>query len=75
MSAGSNYGLLYALAKGSGGHLWRRTLRRFDHPHGFPVAIGVAAIMAVVAGLLIIPLKTNPPIWQGDKIPSGAPAE
>jgi OFA family oxalate/formate antiporter-like MFS transporter len=62
VAAGSNYGMLYACAKGSGGL-------------GYQAGMGVAAVMAIVAGLLIIPLKSSPPVWGGAKVPSGRPAE
>ena len=77
MSAGSNYGLLYALAKGSGGIYGGVLSAVLITQHGYPVAMGVAAIMAVVAGLLIIPLKAKPPVWHGNvrTFPGAAPAE
>jgi hypothetical protein len=40
--------------------------------HGYPLAMGVAAAMAICAGLLIVPLRGNPPTWHGQKfIPAG----
>jgi len=44
--------------------------------HGYPVAMTVAAVLAVLAGLLIIPLKNHPPVFAG--VPqwrTGHPAE
>ena len=74
LAAGSNYGLLYAIAKGSGG-LYGGVLSAILISYaGFPFAIGVAAVMAVAAGLLIIPLKNSPPVWQGEAV-RGVPAE
>jgi len=65
-SAGSNYGLLYAVAKGSGG-VYGGVLSAFlINDAGYSVAMGVAAVMAICAGLLIIPLKGRPPLWKGD---------
>jgi hypothetical protein len=32
--------------------------------HGFSFAIAVSGIMAIVAGLVIIPLKFRPPVWK-----------
>ena len=61
VAAGSNYGLLYAIAKGSGGLYGGVLSAVLINDYGFPVAIGTAGIMAIVAGLLIIPLKANPP--------------
>jgi OFA family oxalate/formate antiporter-like MFS transporter len=77
MSAGSNYGILYALAKGSGGIYGGVLSAVLITQHGYPFAMGVAAVMAVVAGLLIIPLKAKPPVWHGNvrAFPGAAPAE
>ncbi len=66
VASGSNYGLLYAIAKGSGG-VYGGVLSAFlITQNGYPVAMGVAGVMAVAAGLLIIPLKNRPPVWKGD---------
>jgi hypothetical protein len=35
--------------------------------HGYPVAMGAAAAMAICAGLLIIPLRNNAPTWHGER--------
>lgn len=77
LSAGSNYGVLYAIAKGSGGIYGGVLSAVLITQSGYPVAMGVAAIMAVVAGLLILPLKARPPVWHGDAVvpPRAAPAE
>jgi len=77
LAAGSNYGVLYAIAKGSGGIYGGVLSAVLITQHGYPVAMGVAAVMAVMAGLLIIPLKAKPPVWHGDSIapPRAAPAE
>ena len=66
MASGSNYGLLYAIAKGSGGLYGGVLSAVLIVQHGYPVAMGVAAIMAIAAGLLIIPLKSSPPVWHGE---------
>jgi OFA family oxalate/formate antiporter-like MFS transporter len=72
MAAGSNYGILYAIAKGSGGLYGGVLSAILITQHGYPVAMGVAAAMAVCAGLLIVPLRGNPPTWHGQKfIPAG----
>ena len=63
-AAGSNYGILYAIAKGSGGIYGGVLSAMLINSHGFPFAISTAAAMAVVAGLLIIPLKASPPMRQ-----------
>jgi MFS transporter, OFA family, oxalate/formate antiporter len=62
-AAGGNYGVLYAIAKGSGGLYGGILSTVLIMQHGFSVAIGVAGIMAIVAGLIVIPLKFAPPIW------------
>ena len=67
MAAGSNYGLLYAIAKGSGGIYGGVLSALLITQHGYPVAMGVAAVMAVCAGLLIIPLKSHPPVHVSDR--------
>jgi len=63
-AAGGNYGVTYAIAKGSGGLYGGILSTVLIIQHGFSVAIGVAGIMAIVAGLIIIPLKLAPPIWR-----------
>ena len=35
--------------------------------HGFSFAIAIAGVMAIVAGLIVIPLKYSPPIWKGEE--------
>jgi hypothetical protein len=35
--------------------------------HGFPFAITIAGVMAIVAGLILIPLKYSPPIWKDEE--------
>jgi OFA family oxalate/formate antiporter-like MFS transporter len=66
MAAGSNYGLLYAVAKGSGGVYGGVLSAVLITQNGFPFAMGIAGAIAIVAGLLIIPLKYAPPIWSGE---------
>ena len=66
LAAGSNYGLLYAIAKGSGGIYGGVLSALLITGNGFPFAMGVSAAMAIVAGLLIIPLKNRPPVWEGE---------
>jgi OFA family oxalate/formate antiporter-like MFS transporter len=62
-AAGGNYGILYALAKGSGGLYGGILSTILVAQHGFSVAIGVAGVMAIIAGLVVIPLKYRPPVW------------
>ncbi|MGH7041379.1 MAG: MFS transporter [Acetobacteraceae bacterium] len=61
-SAGGNYGLLYAIAKGTGGLYGGILSTVLIVRHGFPFAISVAGVMAIVAGLVLIPLKFRPPV-------------
>jgi MFS transporter, OFA family, oxalate/formate antiporter len=75
LAAGSNYGLLYAIAKGSGGVYGGVLSAVLITDSGYPVAMGVAALMAICAGLLIIPLKNRPPVWEKDVSLSAKPAE
>lgn len=63
-AAGGNYGVLYAIAKGSGGFYGGILSTILIRQHGFTFAIAVAGIMAIVAGLIIIPLKFSPPVWN-----------
>ncbi|HVB18379.1 MAG TPA: hypothetical protein VNF04_17750, partial [Stellaceae bacterium] len=63
-AAGGNYGFLYAVAKGSGGIYGGILSTVLILEHGFTFAISVAGIMAIVAGLMIIPLKFSPPVWE-----------
>lgn len=76
MAAGSNYGVLYALAKGSGGVYGGVLSAVLITENGYPVAMGVAALMAVCAGLLIIPLRNHQPAWNAEVrgIPTGRTA-
>ena len=76
LSAGSNYGVLYAIAKGSGGIYGGVLSAVLITDNGYPFAMGVAALMAVCAGLLIIPLRHHQPVWQGEaQIPAGHAAD
>jgi MFS transporter, OFA family, oxalate/formate antiporter len=64
LAAGSNYGILYAIAKGSGGIYGGVLSAVLITQHGFPFAMAIAGAMAIIAGLLIFPLKYSPPIWR-----------
>jgi MFS transporter, OFA family, oxalate/formate antiporter len=63
-AAGGNYGVLYAIAKGSGGVYGGILSTILVIQHGFGFAITIAGFMAIVAGLIIIPLKFSPPVWD-----------
>src|SRR6267142_220105 len=66
-AAGGNYGVLYAIAKGSGGLYGGILSTMLITQHGFPFAITIAGVMAIVAGLILIPLKYSPPIWKDEE--------
>ncbi len=68
-AAGGNYGVLYALAKGAGGLYGGILSAVLIERHGFPFAIGVAGLMAVAAGLILVPLKFRPPVWKPERRP------
>lgn len=61
VSAGSTYGMLYAVAKGLGGVYGGILSTILIVEHGFPFAISVGGIMAILAGLVIVPLRFAPP--------------
>ncbi len=61
-SAGGNYGVLYAVAKGTGGLYGGILSTLLIVRHGFPFAISVAGVMAIAAGLIIVPLRFRPPV-------------
>ena len=63
-AAGGNYGVLYAIAKGSGGFYGGILSTMLITSFGFSVAIGVAGVMAILAGVIILPLKFAPPVWR-----------
>jgi len=73
-AAGGNYGFLYAVAKGSGGIYGGILSTVLILEHGFTFAISIAGIMAIIAGLMIIPLKYNPPMREAatGRQPAGA---
>jgi OFA family oxalate/formate antiporter-like MFS transporter len=63
--AGGNYGVLYAIAKGSGGVYGGIVSTLLITHHGFSYGMTVAGILAIIAGLLIVPLKFFPVVWRG----------
>jgi OFA family oxalate/formate antiporter-like MFS transporter len=64
-AAGANYGLLYAIAKGTGGVYGGILTSVLISNHGFSYGMRAAGILAIVAGLLIVPLKFFPVVWRG----------
>lgn len=63
-AAGGNYGVLYAIAKGSGGLYGGILSTVLITHHGFSFAIAIAGAMAVIAGVILVPLKFSPPVWK-----------
>jgi len=74
-AAGANYGILYAIAKGTGGIYGGILTSVLISNHGFSYSMRVAGILAIVAGLLIVPLKFFPVKWRGREPESLEPAE
>lgn len=76
-SAGGNYGALYAIAKGLGGLYGGILSAILIHHQGFSYGITVAGLMAILAGLIIVPLRAAPPVWRGGKaeLRASQPAE
>jgi MFS transporter, OFA family, oxalate/formate antiporter len=65
VAAGANYGILYAIAKGTGGVYGGILTSVLISQHGFSYSMRVAGILAIIAGLLIVPLKFFPVLWRG----------
>jgi OFA family oxalate/formate antiporter-like MFS transporter len=61
--AGANYGLLYAIAKGTGGVYGGIITSLLITSHGFSYGMKAAGGIAIVAGLILIPLKFFPVVW------------
>lgn len=65
VAAGANYGVVYAIAKGTGGVYGGIITSILITNHGFSYGMEAAGILAIVAGLLIVPLKFFPVVWRG----------
>lgn len=65
VAAGANYGVVYAIAKGTGGVYGGILTSILITNHGFSYGMEAASILAVIAGLLIVPLKFFPVVWRG----------
>lgn len=63
--AGANYGILYAIAKGTGGVYGGILTAVLISHHGFSYGIVMAGILAIIAGLILVPLKFSPVVWRG----------
>ena len=78
VAAGANYGLLYAVAKGSGGVYGGLLSAVLISQWGYGVAMTASAAMAIGAGLIVVPLKSHRPVWRSAitaKIPQMAIAD
>jgi OFA family oxalate/formate antiporter-like MFS transporter len=64
-AAGANYGILYAIAKGTGGVYGGIITSVLISSHGFSYSMRAAGILAIVAGLMLIPLRFFPVVWRG----------
>jgi OFA family oxalate/formate antiporter-like MFS transporter len=64
-AAGANYGALYAVAKGTGGIYGGILTSLVITSHGFSYGFVAAGILAIVAGLMLIPLRFFPVVWRG----------
>ncbi|UTJ46327.1 MFS transporter [Atlantibacter subterranea] len=67
VASGSNYGMLYACAKGLGGIYGGVLSAYLISTYGNPFIIVISALMALLSGLILIPLWKHPPIWSEDK--------
>jgi OFA family oxalate/formate antiporter-like MFS transporter len=78
VAAGGNYGVLNAIAKGTGGLYGGILSTILITHHGYSFGISIAGGMAIIAGLVIVPLKFSPPVWtanvSGARIQPGAEA-
>jgi OFA family oxalate/formate antiporter-like MFS transporter len=74
-AAGANYGVLYAIAKGTGGVYGGILTSVLISDHGFSYSMRVAGVLAIVAGLLIVPLKFFPVAWRGKEPEPVPPAD
>jgi OFA family oxalate/formate antiporter-like MFS transporter len=73
-AAGANYGVLYAIAKGTGGVYGGILTSLLISHHGFSYGMRAAGILAIVAGLMLVPLKFFPVVWR-DRKPQVQPAD
>ena len=65
VAAGANYGILYAIAKGTGGVYGGILTSILISHHGFSFSMAAAGILAIISGFILIPLKFFPVAWRG----------
>jgi len=75
VAAGANYGILYAVAKGTGGVYGGILTAVLISHHGFSYSMRAAGILAIIAGLILVPLKFFPVVWRGREPEPLQPAE
>ncbi|TCL07147.1 MULTISPECIES: OFA family MFS transporter [Sodalis] len=64
VASGSNYGMLYATAKGLGGIYGGVLSAYLITTYGHPFTIIVSSVMALLSGFILIPLWKHPPVWK-----------
>ncbi|EBW7151974.1 OFA family MFS transporter [Citrobacter braakii] len=64
VASGSNYGMLYATAKGLGGIYGGVLSAYLISTYGNPFIIIVSSVMALLSGFILLPLWKHPPIWK-----------
>ncbi|MEN3753772.1 hypothetical protein ABC733_17415 [Mangrovibacter sp. SLW1] len=64
VASGANYGMLYATAKGMGGIYGGVLSAYLISTYGHSFTITVSSVMAVLSGVILIPLWKNPPVWK-----------
>ncbi|KEA49981.1 MFS transporter [Mangrovibacter sp. MFB070] len=64
VASGANYGMLYATAKGMGGIYGGVLSAYLISTYGHSFTIIVSSVMAVLSGVILIPLWKNPPVWK-----------
>jgi len=74
-AAGANYGVLYAIAKGTGGVYGGIVTSVLITDHGFSFGFEAASILAIVAGIMLVPLKFFPVVWRGRERESVRPVD
>src|SRR5919205_110330 len=74
-AAGANYGILYAIAKGTGGVYGGILTSILISNHGLSYGMRAAGILAIVAGVMLVPLKFFPVVWRGREPEALQPAD
>ncbi|HAF2409770.1 TPA: OFA family MFS transporter [Salmonella enterica] len=64
VASGSNYGMLYATAKGLGGIYGGVLSAYLISTYGNPFIIIVSSVMALLSGFILLPLWKHPPVWK-----------